>query len=233
MAAYDRTSGSAGAPSRSDARERRVHLDWSAIFGGAAIGWGVLLLLSLIGVALGLAAIDPYSTRPAEGGDVASSVWAAIAMIVTAALGAYFVVRFAGDRRRNESLLHGAVAWGVSMLAGALIALFSAGAASIAAGHAAARRAAPRERVTSTGRARLDSAKDAAARTSGIGAGGALLALVGSLFGALIGASRQSGVSLKNEFRLETLGVRRKQADGHATREPPARDETTILPPTH
>jgi hypothetical protein len=60
--------------------------------------------------------------------------------------------------------------------------------------------------------------------------GGAVLALVGSLLGSLAAASRSSGVSFGDEFRMK------RHPWGSQT---PAsetgirRDETTILPPTH
>ena len=65
-------------------------------------------------------------------------------------------------------------------------------------------------------------------------AGGAVLALVGSLLGSLAAASRSSGVPFSDEFRL-----RRRESNGHHPPEAPGapadvrRDETTILPPTH
>ena len=130
--------------------------------------------------------------------------------------------------------LGAAISWGLSMVAGAMIALFAA--MAVPSSPAAARRAGS-ERA-----ARLDQASSAGLRAAGITGGGALLALVGSLFGALMGASRQSGVSLKNEFRLETLGFHGWHHDGKAaehpsiitpSQEPPSRDETTILPPVH
>ena len=245
MATYDRTYGTATHQSATESRfGRRLHLDWSAILGGTALGWGALLLLSLIGISIGFAAIDPYAVRPQRTAGLGSAIWGGAAMMLTASLGSYFVVRLAGDRRRNESLLHGAVSWGLSMIAGALIALAAASSIAAAAGPTAARRAGPRDRVTNLDRARLDDASTAGARTAGIAAGAALFALVGSLFGALIGASRQSGVSLKNEFRLDTLGFHPKRTGKPHAGEHPAsvltpddladrRETTTILPPTH
>ena len=64
--------------------------------------------------------------------------------------------------------------------------------------------------------------------------GGAVLALVGSLLGALAAASRSSGVPFSDEFR-----IRRRAMNGHHESAPitpeseAGRDETTILPPTH
>ena len=64
--------------------------------------------------------------------------------------------------------------------------------------------------------------------------GGAVLALVGSLLGALAAASRSSGVPFSDEFRLK------RRSNGHAERNALVtnetevrRDQTTILPPTH
>jgi hypothetical protein len=57
-----------------------------------------------------------------------------------------------------------------------------------------------------------------------------VLALVGSLLGSLAAASRSSGVSFGDEFRM-------KRAPGSAGLAAPQteirRDQTTILPPTH
>ena len=65
MAIYDRTWGTASQQSAADSRhDRPLRLDWSAIFGGTLIGWGALLLLSLIGMALGLSVIDPFDFFP-------------------------------------------------------------------------------------------------------------------------------------------------------------------------
>jgi len=62
-----------------------------------------------------------------------------------------------------------------------------------------------------------------------------VLALVGSLLGALAAASRSSGVPFSDEFRLK-----RHSGNGHSARSAVVtnetevrRDETTILPPTH
>ena len=66
MATYDRTWGTASMRSAADSRlDRPLRLDWSAIFGGTLIGWGALLLLSLIGMTLGLSVIDPFAARRA------------------------------------------------------------------------------------------------------------------------------------------------------------------------
>ncbi len=160
-------------------------------------------------------------------------------MIATSFLGAYFVVRISGERRRSESLLHGAISWGLSMLLGAAIALFAAG--------AAANTATPSTRakiiITGNGsvapnltrgeRVRAAETKSEAARGAGLAGGGAALALIFSLFGALFAASRSSGISIAEELRVRSHQQSGKAPAPHAPGSPARLDETTILPPTH
>lgn len=242
MATFDRTYGTTSLQSAADSRlARKLHIDWSAVSGGTLLGWGALFLLSVIGGALGLAAIDPYALHPAAGLDLASDIWALLAMLATSFLGAFFVVRISGDRRRSESLLHGAISWGLSMLLGAILALFAAGAAANASQPPARQRtvatgngtAAPA--LTRADRIRADEAKRDLARGAGLAGGGALLSLVAALFGALFAASRSSGISIAEEFRPRRGSKQPKSTLPKSSVIMPGerRDETTILPPTH
>ncbi len=230
MATYDRTRGTTSMRSDADARiDRTLRLDWSALFGGTLIGWGTLLVLSLIAMIIGLAVIDPFAARPAIS-NVGAGIWGAASAIIAAFVGGYAVVRLAGDRRRSESLMHGAVSWGMSMLLAGLIALFASGAAAFS-----------RTPARNTALHRTTRGQTAAmVETTGNGplvaifsTAGAVLSLVGSLLGALAAASRSSGVPFSDEFR-----VRRRAMNGHhktliTSESETGRDETTILPPTH
>ena len=230
MATYDRGSGTTSMPSEADARlDRPLRLAWSALFAGTLIGWGVLLVLSLIGIVLGLSVIDPFRARPAISNSGAA-LWGAVSAVVSSFIGGFAVVRLAGDRRRGESLVHGTVSWAMSMLLAGLIALFVSGVAAFT-----------RTPARNTAISRNTRGQTAAlVATSGNGpvvaifAAGAVLALVGSLLGSLAAASRSGGVPFSDELRL-----RRREADGQPRTEPPVppasvrRDETTILPPTH
>jgi len=62
---------------------------------------------------------------------------------------------------------------------------------------------------------------------------GAVLALVGSLLGALAAASRSSGVPFSDEFRMKRRPQNGDQPTSPLTATEVRRDETTILPPTH
>jgi hypothetical protein len=231
MATYDRTQGTTSAPSEADSRhDRPLRLDWSALFGGTLLGWGVMLVLALVSMAVGLAVVDPFVARPAAS-NAGAAIWGAISAIIASFIGAFAIIRLAGDRRRNESLMHGAVSWGMSMLLAGMIALYVSGVAAFS-----------RTPVNNTTLQRGTRGQTAAlVETTGNGpvvaafaTAGAVLALVGSLLGALAAASRSSGVPFSEEFRLK-----RRQQNGHQPASPMAketevrRDETTILPPTH
>ncbi|HZR10313.1 MAG TPA: hypothetical protein VFA79_17130 [Myxococcales bacterium] len=233
MATYDRTHGTTSLPSEADGRlDRPLRLDWSALFGGTLIGWGVLLLLSLISIVVGLAVIDPFAARPAAS-DAGASIWGAVSAVIASFIGGFVVVRLAGDRRRGESLMHGAVSWGMSMLLAALIALFAAGAAAFS-----------RTPVNNTAVHKGTRGQTAAlVETTGNGSlvaifatCGAVLALVGSLLGSLAAASRSSGIPFSNELRGRARTNRPEPGQTVTHRAPPndvAREQTTILPPTH
>ena len=230
MPTYDRTYGTTSFPSEADSRlDRPLRLDWSALFGGTLIGWGVMLVLALVAMAVGLAVIDPFVARPAAS-NAGAAIWGAISAIIASFIGAFAIIRLAGDRRRSESLMHGAVSWSMSMLLAGMIALYVSGVAAFS-----------RTPVNNTALHRGARGQTAAlVETTGNGplvaafaTAGAVLALVGSLLGALAAASRSSGVPFSDEFR-----PKRRQQNGHGAASPMVkeaevrRDETTILPPT-
>ncbi|MCA1826065.1 MAG: hypothetical protein ABR567_21220 [Myxococcales bacterium] len=230
MATYDRNYGAISGNSAADSRlARPLRLDWSALVGGSLMGWGILLLLSMIGMAIGLSVIDPFAVRPAAS-NAGAAIWGGASAIVASFVGAFLVIRLAGDRRRSESLAHGGVAWGMSMLLAGLIALFASGAAAFSrtpAGNTATHRSTRGQTVSLV-------------ETTGNGGvvaifatAGALLALCGSLLGALAAASRESGVPLANEFRIGHRSANGHHKDTTIITPDASRDETTILPPTH
>ena len=230
MATFDRNYGTTSARSAADSRlTRDLRLDWSALFGGAVLGWGILLLLSMIGMIIGLSVIDPFGVRPAASNSGAA-IWGAASAVVASFAGAFLVVRLAGDRRRSESLAHGAVSWGMSMLLAGMIALFASGVAAFS-----------RTPANNTNLHRGTRGQTVAVvETTGNGGlvaifatAGAVLALVGSMLGALAAASRESGVPFSDEFRMQRRKLNGARKDSVILTPDGQRDETTILPPTH
>jgi hypothetical protein len=234
MASYDPVlAHSPQFQAHSDARfDRGLRISWSGIVGGTALGWALFSLLSLIGAAIGLAKIDPYSANPASGLGTGSSLYGVFSVLLSSFVGAYLAVRIAGDRRRSEALLHGAISWALSLFIGAMLALGAArtaaqSAATVASGPRAQARAERESNARrSTGptvadRDRAAEAADTAAKTTGAAAGGAVLGLVGSLLGALAAARRRVRQE-KRQSPPEENTMRPETA---------RRDETSIIQP--
>jgi len=239
MAVYDPVlAGSPQFQGHSDVRyDRGLRISWSAIVAGTALGWAVFSLLGLLGAAIGLAKFDPYSANPANGLGAGSGIFGVIVLLVSSFVGAYLAVRIAGDRRRSEALLHGALCWALSLLVGAMLALGAArtaaqSAATVASGPRAQARA---ERETNarrnTGptpadRDRAADATDTAAKTTGAAAGGAILGLVASIFGALAAARRRT-----SENVVEGMHKRKRDEARQSPPMPARPEETVIVPP--
>src|SRR6267143_4444514 len=239
MAVYDPAlAGSTQFQGHSDVRfDRSLRISWSAVVAGVALGWAVFFLIGLLGAAIGLAKFDPYSANPANGLGAGSGIFGVIALLVSSFLGAYLAVRIAGDRRRSEALLHGAICWAFSLMIGAMLALGAArtaaqSAATVASGPRAQARAERETNVrrnsgpTQADRERAAEARDTAAKTTGAAAGGAFLGLVGSMIGSLAAARRRISKSVSDGVQ------KRKRDDLHQPPSRPAQhDETIIVPP--
>lgn len=103
------------------------NLHWSAIFAGLVVGIATNLVLLLLGAAAGLAVFSVGDTT-GSGISMAAAIWNAICMIVAAFAGGYVAARSDGMRRTSDGILHGAVAWGVTMLISAFFVTSIAGA---------------------------------------------------------------------------------------------------------
>jgi hypothetical protein len=98
---------------------RRPYLSairWSAIFAGVVAGTASYLLLTLLGVAVGLTAIDPNSAEPIGRVPLATGIWTGVSMLVGAFIGGYVAGHMSGLMRSIDGMLHGFVAWGVTTL---------------------------------------------------------------------------------------------------------------------
>lgn len=96
---------------------RRVSVSavrWSAIFAGAVAGLATHMLLSLLGVAVGLTAADAAGNGAAV--PIAAVIWNSLCMLIAAFVGGYVAARMSGLARRTDGVLHGFVAWATVMV---------------------------------------------------------------------------------------------------------------------
>jgi hypothetical protein len=95
-------------------RVRRV--SWGAIFAGAVVAVVTLITLSLLGLGIGIGAIDPYAADPMRGIGVGAIIWWVLTNLIAIFIGAWFASRLAGVPKPKESIMNGLVTWGVYTL---------------------------------------------------------------------------------------------------------------------
>jgi len=113
---------------RSSARPYFSAIRWGAIFAGVVSGTASYLLLALLGVAVGLTAVDPNASEPVGNVPLATGIWTGISMLVAAFIGGYVAGHMSGLHRAVDGMLHGFVSWAATTLLYAILTLTALGA---------------------------------------------------------------------------------------------------------
>ena len=110
-------TGTAAAPALA-ADDRRTHLfnraSWGAILAGVVAALVVQLLLNLLGIGIGLTALnvaDPADNPDAGTFSVGAGIWWALSGIVASFCGGVVAGRLCGAARANTTRWHGLVTW--------------------------------------------------------------------------------------------------------------------------
>jgi polyhydroxyalkanoate synthesis regulator phasin len=102
---------------------------WGAIFAGALIVLTVQLLLGVLGLAIGLTAVNPATEQdPWSGIGIGAMIWWIVTGIVALLVGGWAGGRMAGLPRRLDGALHGAIVWALSTVLMVWLAFSAAGA---------------------------------------------------------------------------------------------------------
>jgi ElaB/YqjD/DUF883 family membrane-anchored ribosome-binding protein len=101
-----------------ESTEAIKRMSWGAVLAGAVVALSVQLLLSLLGIGIGLATVDPAAgdTPSAASFGIATGVFYAIVTLLSLFAGGWVAGRLAGMPVRTDGLLHGLVTWSVAML---------------------------------------------------------------------------------------------------------------------
>ena len=93
-------------------------MSWGAALAGAVVALSLQLLLSLLGLGIGLATVDPAAgdTPGAASFGIATGIYYAIVTLVSLFGGGWVAGHLAGMPRRIDGLLHGVVTWSVATL---------------------------------------------------------------------------------------------------------------------
>lgn len=94
-----------------------THVNWGAIWAGAFVGLGIQIVLTALGLGIGMRAIDPSATEPLRNLPVGVEVWSGLAWLFSAFMGAYVAAWLSGSFLRSSGIFHGMVTWGFMMSA--------------------------------------------------------------------------------------------------------------------
>jgi hypothetical protein len=98
-----------------------LKLHWGPIIGGSFVALGVWILLYAFGLAVGLTAIDASDPDSARTAGMITGIWSVIVPLIALFIGGLVAARTAGAIDRIGGVIHGAVLWALTLVAGALV----------------------------------------------------------------------------------------------------------------
>ncbi|GAB3889391.1 YrzE family protein [Spirosoma agri] len=92
-------------------------ISWSAVFAGVLVAIVSQMLLTLLGVGIGLSTIDPVSEQnPTAGLGTGSAVWYIISSLLSLFIGGWIAGRLASTPRLFDGIIHGVLTWCLATL---------------------------------------------------------------------------------------------------------------------
>ena len=92
-------------------------ISWAAIFAGTLVALGVQLLLSLLGIGIGMGGIDPlHRANPGAGVAAGTYFWWAMTFSVSLFIGGWVSGKLSRTINRFESIMHGILTWIIFVL---------------------------------------------------------------------------------------------------------------------
>ncbi len=92
-------------------------ISWSAVFAGVLIAIVTQMLLTLLGLGIGLGTIDPTEEQnPTAGLGIGSAIWYIISSLLSLYLGGWVAGRLASAPRLFDGVIHGVLTWSLVTL---------------------------------------------------------------------------------------------------------------------
>lgn len=91
-------------------------VSWGAIFAGVVVALALYILLSLLGLGIGLSTINPTTDENPVSTSlgIGVGIWSVISLVVALFAGGWVAGRLSGVARHTAGLLHGLVVWSLS-----------------------------------------------------------------------------------------------------------------------
>lgn len=102
-----------------DARSIMINsVSWGAILAGVAVALVTHLILSMIGIGIGLSTLDPATgdNPSATGFSITAAIWWAVSGIIASFLGGLTAGRMAGVPKESTASWHGLTSWAATTL---------------------------------------------------------------------------------------------------------------------
>ena len=98
-------------------------VSWGAILAGSAVALGILVLMGLLGLAIGIGSINPgQEQNPMSGLGTGTVIWWVISSLVALFIGGRVAGQLAGFPSRTTALLHGLTVWALATFVSAWLA---------------------------------------------------------------------------------------------------------------
>lgn len=92
-------------------------ISWSAVFAGVLVAIVTQMLLTLLGIGIGLGTIDPVEEQnPAEGLGIGSAIWYIVSSLLSLFVGGWVAGRLASAPRLFDGVIHGILTWSLMTL---------------------------------------------------------------------------------------------------------------------
>jgi hypothetical protein len=92
-----------------------LRVSWGGVWGGVLVSLGSLILLSALGVAVGVTAVNPDTADPEQLAQVAG-VWGAVSLLASLFIGGLVATRTGMVYDRATGMFEGVLVWVVSVL---------------------------------------------------------------------------------------------------------------------
>ncbi len=92
-------------------------ISWSAVFAGVLVAIVTQMLLTLLGVGIGLGSIDPVEEQnPTAGLGIGSAIWYIVSSLLSLFAGGWVAGRLASAPRLFDGVIHGVLTWSLVTL---------------------------------------------------------------------------------------------------------------------
>lgn len=103
-------------------KQRFSRISWGGVLAGTLTTLTVLILLSLLGLGIGMTTIDPMSEQdPLSGLGTGTIIWWVVSNLVAIFIGGMVAARSSGLPSNTDGAMHGFLSWGLSLLISVLL----------------------------------------------------------------------------------------------------------------